>query len=262
MAATFLINALERRQAADDPNRYRKGALIVVRPSAWDWGAKEWLPDFVRVTVTGVTYKQAAAHLQGWNRQTEWVVVSQDAVTDTFSLKLSNSAIAADGRGGFVAGEVDALLLPWGAEDLSVVSGEALFTLNIFKALTSNGFWDQDVSAVTFAEDAYDVITGQHIITATIPASVPLNSAINAILNRGGDVIASDLTARTIKYQMDRTDLSAVLKQFIQRKTLKAVARTRFFISEANVDTIIAGGGETTVTRTQFLNALQDSMTD
>lgn len=264
MAVTVLILAVEQRQ---DPNsdselalRYRKGSILVARPDSWQWGTQEGLPNFIRVTVSDATYQQAAAFVVPWLRRTTWSVVSSDTVTDKYTIKLSNSVLRADGLGGFSEGEVNAFVASWNGTNVQrLATGEVTFDVLISSALQSNGFWNRDVSSVSFHEDAYNQSTGQHTITATIPTAINFNQAINEIIARGGDILTSSLSARTIQYQMVRDDASNQFRDYIQNKTATLVSRARYYISAANVDAIVAAGGTITRTKAQFLAALLDN---
>jgi len=52
-------NALSAEEKIVYDSRTQIGDIIVVRPDGWVWGSSEGLPDFVRVTVTGMTVEEA-----------------------------------------------------------------------------------------------------------------------------------------------------------------------------------------------------------
>ena len=62
-------NALSEEEKIAYDARTQLGDIIVVRPDGWVWGSAEGLPDFVRVTVTGMTVEEAKQYEDSINEQ-------------------------------------------------------------------------------------------------------------------------------------------------------------------------------------------------
>ena len=66
-----VYNALSEEEKIAYDARTQLGDIIVVRPDGWVWGSAEGLPDFVQVTVTGMTVEEAKQYEDSINEQYE-----------------------------------------------------------------------------------------------------------------------------------------------------------------------------------------------
>ena len=257
MPAKLAIRAIENTQNPSDLTAAQKGNIVSVGPANWDFGAKVVLPNWIVATINGVSYKQVEQYNVQWLRTPQLEVISQDAALDKFRLRLYGKTPSASGRGGIPLAEAQQFIDDWAGAVVSSDANSVTFDLTIKDAGFSKGFWGRDLSAVSFVETSYDEATGKHLITADYSATpFSSNAVAHAAGNRGADILDND--AGVLTYEIDRLDVRAELLRDIHEELGHMVGKTRYAITEAAVDTVIAAGGTGTFTKAQLLSVLID----
>ena len=257
MPARLAIRAAQNTQNPSDLMAAQKGNIVSVAAANWDFGAKVILPNWIVVTISDVTYKQALQYKGQWLRTPQLTVVSQDLVLDEWRLRLSGKTPAATGRGGVTLAEAQQFIDDWAATLVSSDANSVTFDLTVKDAGFSKGFWGRNLPSVVFAESSYDQGTGKHTVTADYSAtSFSPNAVAHAAVNRGADVL--DNVAGVLTYEIDRLDIRAELLRDIHEKLGQMVGKTRFAVTETAVDTVITAGGTGTFTKAQLLSVLID----
>ena len=235
----------------------QKGNIVSVGPVNWDFGSKVVLPNWIVVTISGVTYKQLLQYHGQWLRTPQLEIVSQDLAVDEFRIRIFGKTPSLGGRGGITLVEAQKFINDWNATVVLSDENSVTFDLTIKDAGFSRGFWGLDLPAVVFGEISYDQATGKHIITADYTAtSFAPNMVAHVAVNRGADILDND--AGVLTCEIDRFDVRAELLRDIHEELGHAVGKTRYAITEAAVDTVIATGGTGTFTKMQLLSVLID----
>ena len=236
-------------------NGYVKGSIVSAGPANYDFGSAVTLPDWIVVTVNGVTYNELAAYRTPVDVRAAFTVDSSDLVNDVHTITLGVTTPGA--LAGITRANVEAFLESWGVTILSHTAGTVTFTMGVNDAVESNGFWGSDVSGVVFLETSYDQGTGKHVITANYAATAwNSNVVAHRAIVRGCDVL--DNAAGILTFEVDRIDIRNEFLRVIGERVNDRVAKSRYAITEASVDQIVALGGTATVSRAQFLAALVD----
>lgn len=245
--------------SAVESSAIRKGGIVTVRPVSWAWGAKEALPDWIQVTVTGVSFATARDFMTRWRRQLSVEVVESDMSVDRHRLRLTASPTrSSDGKGAITREQVESFLSEWRATVVQFGSNEVVCDVLVGEMAASDGFFDADVSGVTFS-DSYDHASGVHTITAQY-SGFAANVVSNKILMLGGEVLSND--GSEVVYSVDRPTLRTRFIEDLERTFSGDVDRNRWYIDPTAVDQVIASGGHTEVTLTQFQNNLRDALND
>lgn len=248
---------VELLASAVDSPAMRKGGIAAVRPVGWVWGTREGLPNWVQATVTGVSFAEARDFMARWRRQVSVEVVESDLSVDRHRLRISASPIrTSDGKGAITREQVEAFLAEWRAEVVSFGTNEVVCDVLVGEMAASRGFFNADVSGVTFS-DAYDQPSGTHTITAQY-SGFSANVVSNKIIMLGGEVLSND--GSEVIYTVDRPTLRTRFIEDLERTFSGDVDRNRWYIAPAAVDQVVANGGHMQVTLAQLQSNLRDAL--
>jgi len=257
MPCKLAIRAIENTQDPGNLMAAQKGNIVSVFPANWDLGPDEGLPNWIVVTLSDVSYRGALQYIGQWLRTPQLEVISQNLVIDGFRLRLYGKTPAANGIAGITLADAQQFIDDWSATLFSSDANSVTFDLTIKDAGFSKGFWGRDLPGVVFAETNYDQGTGKHLVTADYSATAfPANAVAHQAANRGADIL--DNVAGVLTYEVDRLDVRNQLLRDVKEKLGHMVGKTRYAITEAAVDTVIAIGGTGTFTKAQLLSALID----
>lgn len=95
MPCTLLVKATD----GDGTGSKGKGDVVTVKDEPWAWGAKEGLPDFIRVTISDATAAQVANFLDAWPTDYQFSIVNQNASGWRFRVEVDPAYISATGVG-------------------------------------------------------------------------------------------------------------------------------------------------------------------
>ena len=257
MPCRLAIRAIENAQDPGNVMAAQKGNIVSVGPANWDFGAKVVLPNWIVVTISNLRYRAALQWHGQWLRTPQLEIVAHNVALDEYRLRLSGKTPSTAGRGGVTLAEAQQFIDDWDAALFSSDANSVTFDLTVKAAGFSKGFWGRDLPDVVFAETSYDQGTGKHLVTADYSAtSFTSNAVAHAARNRGADIL--DNVAGVLTYEIDRLDVRAELLRDLHEELGHVVGKTRYTITEAAVDTVIAAGGTGTFTKAQLLSVLID----
>jgi len=249
MAVTFLARATAR-------NELRKGAVVTVKPEWWTWGGLETLPDFIKVTVTGMGMREAKTFQGSHQRRVTLVTENSDFVNDVFTMRAESNLVGSSGQGGITQAQVQSVLDKWNLTFIDAANDAVRFTATIEQVLQSEGFWQRDPTPFNLTQTDYT--DPDHTMTADIGA-VPFNIVSDIITSRGGEVDA--FAAGTVTLRADRTDAKRMFENLVIDAVNQTIFKARWYFTVADVDDVVNNfAGERTITRAQFLAAIQDEM--
>lgn len=264
--AELLIKAIDATHSApakDARGCYKRGDPVVVMPDGHAWGTREALPKFVLLKVPGVTVAQAQQYIAPWTRTYTFNVVSSNLPADTHTMTIAVSAgVAAGGAGGIAREQVEAFLNNWNATVNSVAANSVNFTSGILNAIRSAGFWNRDVSAITFTEVSYTQASGNHRVRADYPAGMTAAQVEDAIRIRGGVITTHNTGTRRVTFDITRATVRSHFEATVAARLGNLWNRRRFRLTEAEVAAIEAAGGIVTRTPAQVQATLRDRQTE
>jgi len=257
--AELLIKAVEPipfREGA-----YRKGDIVEVRADGGVFGQKEGLPLFIRVKVPGLLIRDLKQYVDKWDVDIKFDVVASDPSIDGFRLRLFNANTNASGQGNTERAKVEAFIEKWNGTVVSVAPNEVRFDITVMDAFQSEGYWDVDTSGVVFTEVFYDQATGIHTVDIDYNAIGNNPSYIENFLDAKVLSVVEHAN-KVIRVTVDRGMVRQEFMDDINREAEGRVERRRWYIDPAQVSTIVAAGGETTVTVGQLAANLKDRWTE
>jgi hypothetical protein len=264
--AELLIKAVDATHsdpAKDSRGCYKRGDPVVAMPDGHSWGVREGLPKFVLLKVPGVTVAQAQQYIAPWTRAFTFTVVSSNLATDTHAMTIAVSAgVASGGAGGITREQVEAFLNNWNATVNSAAANSVNFTCVILNAIRSAGFWNRDVSALSFTEVSYTQATGNHRVRADYPAAMTAAQVEDAVRVRGGVITSHNTGARRITFDITRATVRSHFEATVIARLGSAWNRRRFRLTDAEVSAIESAGGVVTRTPAQVQAALRDRQTE
>jgi len=243
---------------SDKPPHY-KGDVVETRATGMPFGGKE--PEaFILIEVPGLPMKEYRDKPLPFERLIDFDVVSWNRASDRFRLRLF-STNANSTAGAITKEEIETFINSWGGTVSSFGPKEVVFDIKIYDALTSEAFFEIDLSATVFEEVSYNSVTGIHRISADYSAVGTSPTYVETWVERLGMEIVSH-TSRVLVYDADRSIVRSVFESDLQQKAKKRLARRRWHIAEAVVDAIVAQGGMVTVGKSTLDMYLKDKATN
>ena len=253
--AEFLIKAQDA-PVPDGAGKWYAARIVYVGEDGHTWGGEEGPPKFYIIKVPGVSRDDALQYTQEWRHDTAMNIASSNLATDTHSIEITSSMVSATGQNAFTAAKVQTFFERWGATNIVVADALVTFDIAVFDAITSQGFWDVDVSGVVFSETDYDQGTGEH--TVQIVSSPYSNAAMaSKVREKGGAVVPPDSFIMT--RAVAREELTNDIRERIERALH---ARRRWYVKASGMAALQAAGGIMTVTPAQFVNNISDGLLD
>lgn len=262
--AEILVFAINKTNPDPDIDRrgcYKKGYPVVIKPDGWGWGGEERLPKFVLVKCPQVTVEQIINKANEWRLEISYEQVAHDPVLDGYRIRVKADNVSVSGGGALTRDKVENYLGLWGATIFSTASNEVVFDAGIYNAIKSQGFWEGDISTLVFDEISYDQETGIHRVQANYSASTYGSQKIeNAVKVRGATVIQNDVINSIITFEIDRATVFNVFKSEVKAKVDITYCRRQYYFTEAQVDQVIAAGGEIILSAVQLNSAVHNKL--
>lgn len=246
----------------DSAGCYKKGDIVVVMPDGHGWGAKEGLPAFILVKIPGLDETTVANYRDSWDRLLSASVVGTDGTVDGARYAISANLPGALNEYGITKSQVQNWMDKWNATFVGATTNEVRFDITIADIYTSEGFWGIDPIAggITFNETDYTRATGEHIVDIDISGSSWTMNQVRNNIQRSGTTINSE-GINTFNVTFMRDDVRSYFIDTGKQLLHKINKRRRYAFSEADVDTVIASGGEVTLTTGQLATKLIDKTT-
>lgn len=263
--AEFLVLAVTKVTLPDPDedraNAHKKGDIVVVADNNHSWGSLETLPNFVKVKCAEALLADYNHNGFPWFLVIDYEVLSHDTATDIYNIRAFSVVPGAANEAGLTREMIENHLTAWNASIISVTANEVVFDLFIWPAITSNRFWDKDVSQIIFTQLTYDEPTNEHHVRADYSTNGWNQSKVEIrIIELGGyDVVFNSPTE--VEFRILGTSVRAEFKRDMTEALSKLFKRRRYGFSEAHVDQAISSGGIMTVTKTQLDNVLIDHAT-
>lgn len=234
---------------------YLKGAIVAAAPANSEFGAKVTLPGWGTLTITDINYKEAAQHAEGVFKAPLIVAELSDPPAGDYRLKFYSR------KPGTYSGidriDVETLITDWAGTYVSHGAGEVLFDINMVTSAASAGAWRQNWDAgIVFASQGID---GSGVLTMTADYSstaVDSNQIAHEATTNGFDVI--DNAAGVLTFIVEPADLRDAMRRQAMELVDTSQLGPRYYLNDAYVDQLVAGGGNATITKAQLLAALND----
>lgn len=246
-----LIIKAQDAPVADSGGKWYAARIVAVVEDGHVYGSSEGPPDFFILKVPGISKQDAEAYLQEWRHNITYTVVNSQPAQDGYRIKATTDAVNTQGKGAVVKAQVQAFFNKWNCVIKSNTSNSITFDVSIFGALTSEGFWDANVSGLTFTETTYNQSTGSHLIEV---GPGPSDAQIQQKCAEKGVAYVtprSFLATRKEARDMFQEDIARLFRDIM-------VERRRWYISAAGMTALQNAGGILTVTPAQAVANLVD----
>ncbi len=250
--AELLIKAVP----AADPACYQKGDIVEVRNDGALYGTSECPPLFVVVKIPGITRDSVLYYMSQWDRRLQFDLIASNHATGTYQLKVSADAVGASGQNALTREAVESFLARWGCTIGSVQPNAVTFTAKLWNVVRSPGFWDADVSGVSFTLISYDPASGNSVVNADHSADPVV--AAQTVEMSGGTVLTN--TVGSCTFGVGRDTLLEAFKRSVREAVGGLYRRRRYCFSETDVDYALAHGGVLALTAGQVLDHVIDRM--
>ena len=251
--AELLIKATDS-PVPDSAGKWYAARIVYVGEDGHQWGGREAPPDFYILKVPGISKADADQYLQEWRHGITYSVVNSQPALDGYRIKATSDAVNSQGKGTITLAQVEAFFTKWKATIQSSTADSVTFDISIFNALTSQGFWERDLTGITFTETQYNQSTGSHLIKVTGATSEQIQQQCQM---RGVAYVApsSFLATRAEARQMFEEDIASAFREIM-------VERRRWYISAAGMTALQNAGGILTVTPAQAIANLVDGFAE
>lgn len=252
--AEFLIKAVDHVHPdpeIDASGAYKKGDIVVVVGDGELTGSGEGPPKFVKIKVPGLARETVENYRNDWQRVLDWEVVATDGALDGARIRVFTETPGAANEYGITRAQVENWLTKWGGSVVSEAANEVRFDITIQDIYKSEGFWGADPTSlgIVITETGYVQAPGIH--TATIDVSGWVNpNRVAVAQQKAAEASATviDVSGDVLTVEFERVAVRQTFQNAVREAMRKTVRRRRFRISAAQVDTILAAGGEITVT--------------
>lgn len=253
--AEFLIKAQDA-PVPDSSGKWYAALIVNVQEDGHEWGGQEGPPKFYILKVPGLLKADAEQYMQEWRHNVSSSIVNSNAAQDTYRIRIDSNMVSTSGKNAFIRAQVEEFFSNWNASIIQVKSNSITFDISVFDAITSNGFWGADVSAVVFVETDYNQPSGDHLIQVQ-SSPYTLQQMQNIVEFRGGSVVPPD------SFIMNRNAARTRLLEDIKEKLDRiSYARRRWYVTATGMDALNAAGGVITITPAQLLNNVSDGLAD
>lgn len=260
--AEILVKAVDATNPDPEKQRrgcYRKGDPVLAMPDGHAWGAEEGPPKFVVIKVPGIDPDQINDRIGQWRQALNHEVVGQSIPLDGWRIRLFATLPGAAQEAGVTRSQVEGTLNRWNATVHSTRSNEVVLDFTVYGGATSEGFWERDVSSVTFEELAYDQSTGVHRIRVQYGDGMVRSRQLEAAATQKATVVSA--SPGVVVFEVERRAVRQKFQSWIMRATERTHIRRRWTVPGADVDFALAQGGEVTTTLATFRSRLVDRAT-
>ena len=252
--AEFLIKA-EDAPVPDSAGKWYAASIVVVREDGHEWGGAEGPPKFFIIKVPGISQADAEAYIAEWRHNPTYAVVNSNLPQDAFRIKMTSDAVSASGKGAITLSQVRSFFEKWGATIQSSTSDSVTFDIKIYAAVTSEKFWDRDVSGIQFQETEYNQTTGSHLVEVVTPAIT--DQQIQFVCQEQGVAYVAPRS-----FIATRAEVRTKLQNEIASKFREVmIERRRWRISATGMTALQNAGGIMTITPQQFVANITDGFT-
>lgn len=231
-----------------------KGSITQVAPDGSVWGAKETVPNFVRLNITELLYKDSRYLKDQWSRSIDFVDTTYDLGTGVITGKVT-VVNASTVKGGITRAESENVLNNLGLSVTSAISNAVNVTSTLDDILISPGFWGQKKGILSVVMTGLDAVL-------TYPNTFLTPSYFEELLIfLGVDVTAHD--NRIVEFTIPTISvINTHLKVLIQEGVGSVIAPRRYRLPVSIIDNAISNGGSLIMTSANFLAAVVDKQAE
>ena len=249
---------------------YKKGYIVVVHGDDYVPSRSEVPPSFVTISCPEVTEEVARNYMNSWEQTIDYNVLDVNATTGVYQVEVFGNNTNVSGDAGITQAQVETFLTKWNCTVDSFATNSVTFTMALWQALQSEGFWGRDVSAFTFVLDNYNSSTGIADVTVSGLNAAQI-TASKRLIEQKGCVVLSE-TSSSVTFAAERSDIFTEFKTDVQQKTRGTWCRKQYYFSEALVDEALAmentfdgetqltWKGQVEVTQAELLAALNNKL--
>ena len=146
----------------------------------------------------------------------------------------------------------------------SFSAGSVVFDIGVYGAATSNGFWLRDVSPITFSEVTHNA--AGYKIQAILPSAwtdtpEKRQQVQLRLTSQNCTIFSFDIPSSTVVFDIPRDEAIKEFKEQIRdHLENRIIRRSHFYITPTEIDTIIANGGEVTITKATLLANIKNKL--
>lgn len=239
MPAYILVKA-EGGWNPEDPMVYQAGYPVDVKDHS-RIGGMQVPPAFVQVYIPDADVAEVQVYCEEWWRYVDYELVAHDYDIDGHRIRVfaKPECVSVSGLGGLTREMVEAYLNTWNATVFSVAANEVVFDALVYDAVCSEGFWERDISSISFKEKAYTQATGIHRIEADYTDDPELCARPKAeiedyIEQRGGTIEVH--AASKVTFEIQRTAVLDWFEQNVKANVDDLYSRRKFYFPQDVID--------------------------
>lgn len=252
---------------AQDSKSYLKGDIQSIKANPRGWGSKIVLPQWIRLTVTGVDVAEAKAYENQWKTMYDFSIVTHNPakivgedIVDLYRIDVFSMYPSASNRNVCTQAQVQDYLERFGMVLKSANTNAIRFDYGVYTTAISEGYLDIDDTIHTllvFDETDYNQVSGVHTITCDYSATSFSAAKAQSVIERSGGVML-DNSNDVITYSIQRNDLNAEIKSTFRDKLDSVFERRIYKISDATIDAWVSQGGVVEVAKSTLLLSMID----
>lgn len=241
----------------NDTISHTRGDIVEIRPSASPFGGLE--PDsFYMVDISDAIVSEFIEYANEWDTILNYNVINSDLINDVFQIELSATTNVSE-VGGITRDQVETYINKWSGTVNSFSNNTVTFTISIFNAIKSSGFWNKNTDNVIWTE--LDYTNGVHTVQADFTnVNVTSLSVEDHMSEKGANIISNN--NNIIVFSIDRATIRNDFQSSIIRKVKRQIKRRRYYLPENILTIIDSNGGTYTTTKATALLYIKDKLDD
>ena len=252
---------------------YKKGDPISIKLDGWAEGNPNWHQSkyaqylgtrLVVVRCPQITVAQAQNYVSQWEKVIGYEVLSSTPANGNYQIRVFGENVSATGQNSLTREQIENYLLKWNCTVDSIAPNEVTFTLRLWQALQSAGFWNSDDSGlIGFTLVSYDEQSGDAIVDMNISgvlAQWTLERIATSVIDNGGSIV--NYTEPVGRFSINRSIVLNKFQSDVKEKIDTTYCRRQFYFNSSDIDIIIAAGGIITLNKNQLLNQINSKLDD
>jgi hypothetical protein len=258
---TMAVDNVNQNPAKDRAGCYKKGYIIKTYEDG-SFAGSVGHQKMVCIKVPGLSKEDGDIYVDYWDSLIDFEVVAHNENLDGYRVRVWGTRYkSSTGEGGVSRGNVEAYLNMWSATVFSFGANEVTFDYGIYNMVTSDGFWELDVSNVVFDELSYNKNTGIHRVAADYSGSQFPALKVQRRVRQSGFEITSHAD-QVITFRCTGNQVNAVFKREAKEKFEKTVYRRRFYLPESVIDDALGNNRMWTLTPAEFQALIIDKIAE
>ena len=271
---TVAKNNIHLDPVVDRRGCLKKGYPSVIHPDTYSPSRSEHPPSFVVISCPELSETVARNYNNAWDQTVDYNVLDANAITGVYQVEVFGNNTNVSGEGAITQAHVETFLTNWNCVVDGFSTNSVIFTMSLWQALQSKGFWDMTVSNFTFVLNNYETETGVASVTVsglTVNENIDQVTHAKRLIEQKGCIVISE-GADYVVFEAERTDIFTEFKSDVQNATRGTWCRKQYYFSEALVDEALAmentfdgetqltWKGQVEVTQAELLAALNNKL--